>query len=156
MSMGFFGSSAGKESTYNAGYHSLIPGSGRSHGGGRDYPLQYSWGSLVAQSVKKPPVMQETWVWSLGWEDPLEESMATHSSILAWIIPMDRGAWWATVHGIAESDMTERLSTVQYVHEQNSQAYRDSVKMHCCLKEGIKWNNGLRKQFYSKLKIVFI
>ena len=43
--------------------------------------------------------MQETWVQSLGWEDPLEEGMATHSSILAWRIPMDRGAWQATVHG---------------------------------------------------------
>ena len=48
-------------------------------------------------------------VLSLGWEDPLEESMATHSSRIAWRIPVDRGAWWATVHGIAESDMTERL-----------------------------------------------
>ena len=51
--------------------------------------------------------MQETWVRSLDWEDPLEEVMATHSSILAWRIPMDRRAWWATVHRVAESDMTE-------------------------------------------------
>ena len=54
--------------------------------------------SLVAQTIKNPPAMHETWVGSLGWEDPLEESMATHSSILAWKIPMDRSAWWATVH----------------------------------------------------------
>ena len=50
------------------------------------YPLQYSWASLVAQLVKKPPAMQETWVHSLGWEDPLEKGEATHSSILAWRI----------------------------------------------------------------------
>ena len=59
--------------------------------------------SLVAQMVKNPPAMQETWVQSLGWEDPLEEGLATHSSILIWRIPMDRGAWQATVHGIAKS-----------------------------------------------------
>ena len=59
--------------------------------------------SLVAQTVKSPPAMQETRVQSLGWEDPLEECMATHSSILAWRIPMDRGDWWATVHGVAKS-----------------------------------------------------
>ena len=53
--------------------------------------------------VKRLPAMQETWVWSLGWEDPLEEGMATRSSILAWGIPMDRGAWWAVVHGVAKS-----------------------------------------------------
>ena len=52
--------------------------------------------SLVAQTVKNPPAMWETSIWSLGWEDPLEEGMATHSSILAWRIPMDRGAWWVT------------------------------------------------------------
>ena len=60
---------------------------------------------------KDPPAMQETWVHSLGWEDPLEESMVTHSSILAWRIPMDRRAWWATVHGVEELDTTERLRT---------------------------------------------
>ena len=53
--------------------------------------------------VKNPPTMLDTWVQSLGWDDSLEEDMATHSSILAWKIPMDRGAWWATVHGIAKS-----------------------------------------------------
>ena len=53
--------------------------------------------------VKNLPAMQETWVQSLGWEDPLEEGMATHSSILAWRIPMDRGAWWAPVHGITKN-----------------------------------------------------
>ena len=66
-----------------------------------------TWASLVAQMVKNLPSMQETWVPSLGWEDPLEESIATHSSILAWRIPKDRGAWRATVHGVTESDMTE-------------------------------------------------
>ena len=62
-----------------------------------------TWASLVAQMVKNLPSMQETWVPSLGWEDPLEESIATHSSILAWRIPKDRGAWRATVHGVAKS-----------------------------------------------------
>ena len=57
----------------------------------------------MAQMVKNPPVIRETWVQSLGGEDPLEEGMATHSSILAWRIPMDRGAWRATVHGVAKS-----------------------------------------------------
>ena len=56
----------------------------------------------MAQLVKNLPVMQETWVQSLGWEDPLEEGMAIHSSILALRIPMDRGAWWATIHGVAK------------------------------------------------------
>ena len=53
--------------------------------------------------VKNLPAMQETQVQFLGQEDTLEKEMATHSSILAWRIPMDRGAWWATVHGVAKS-----------------------------------------------------
>ena len=53
--------------------------------------------------VKNPPAMQELWVLSLGWEDPLEEEMATHSSILAWRIPKNRGSWQATVHGVTKS-----------------------------------------------------
>ena len=58
---------------------------------------------MVVQSVKNLPAIQETWAPSLGWEDPLEECMATHSSTLAWRIPKDPGAWWATVHGVAKS-----------------------------------------------------
>ena len=89
---GFPGSSASKESACNTGDPSLIPGSERSSGEGIGYPLQYSWASLVAKMVKNLPAMQEIWVQPLGWEDLLEEGMATHSSILAWRIPMDRGA----------------------------------------------------------------
>ena len=81
--MGFSGSSADKESTCNVGDSSLIPGSGRSTGEGIGYPLQYSWASVVAQLVRNPPAIWETWVQSLGWEDPLEKGTATHSSILA-------------------------------------------------------------------------
>ena len=66
------------------------------------YIVAYSE-ALVAQMVKNLPAMQETWVRSLGLEDSLEEGMATHSSILAWKIFMDRGAGWATVHGVAKS-----------------------------------------------------
>ena len=82
-----FLSSVGKESTCNAGDPSLIPGSGRSPGEGIGYPLQYSWVSPMAQLVKNPPAMWETWIWYLGWEDPLEKGKATHSSILTWRIP---------------------------------------------------------------------
>ena len=53
--------------------------------------------------VKNPPAMWETWVQSLGWEDPLEKEMATHSSVLAWRILIDRGAWWATINGVKRS-----------------------------------------------------
>ena len=71
--MGFSGSAAGKESACNAGDPSSIPGLGRSPGEGIGYPLQYSWASLVAQTLKNPPAMWETWVHSVGWHDPLEE-----------------------------------------------------------------------------------
>ena len=60
------------------------------------------WSSL-AQTVKNPPAKWQTWVRSLDWEDPLEEGMATHSSIVAWRIPLDRGARQAIVHGVTKS-----------------------------------------------------
>ena len=87
MSEGFPDSSVGKESACNAGDPGLSPGLGRFAGERIGYPLQYSWASLVAQLVKNPPAMQETWVRSLHWEDPLEKEKATHSSILAWRSP---------------------------------------------------------------------
>ena len=95
--MGFPRGSDGKECASNAGDLGSIPGLGRSPGEGIDCPLWYSWASLVAQMVKNPPTMQETWVQSLDWEDPLEKGKATHSSILAWRIP------WTAVHGVAKS-----------------------------------------------------
>ena len=81
--MGFPGGSEGKESAFNAGDLGSIPGSGRSPGEGNGNPFQYFGVSLVAQMVKNPPAMWETSVRSLGWEDPLEKGMVTHSSILA-------------------------------------------------------------------------
>ena len=86
----------------------MNPGLGSSHGEGIEYPLQYSWSSLVAQTIKNLPAMWETWVRSLGWEDPLEENMATHSNILAWRIPMDSGDWWLQSMGYKELDMLVR------------------------------------------------
>ena len=94
--MGFSDSSVGRESTCNAGDPSSSPGSGRSAREGIGYPLQYSWASLVAQLIKNPPAMQETWVRTLDWEDPLEKGKATHFSILAWRIP-------CIVHGVTKS-----------------------------------------------------
>ena len=101
----FADSSVGKQSTFHAGDPDSVPGLGRYPGEGKGYPfqysgLQYSWASLVAQLVKNLPAMRETWVRSLGWEDPLEKRRATHSSILAW-----RSPW-----GPKRSDMTEWLS----------------------------------------------
>ena len=59
-----------------------------------------------AQVVKNLPAMQETWVRFLGREDPLKKEMANHANILDWKNPMNRGAWWATVHGVSELDTT--------------------------------------------------
>ena len=83
----FPGGSDGKESASNVGDSDLTPGSGRSPGEWTGYPLQYSWASLVAQLVKNLSAMRETWVPSLGWENPPEKGMTTHSSIPAWRIP---------------------------------------------------------------------
>ena len=95
--LGFPDSSVDKESACNAGYPSLIPGSGRSQREGIGYPRQCSWSSLMAQLVKNPPAMQEIPVRFLGQDDTLEKGNATHSSVLAWTIP------WTTVHGVAKS-----------------------------------------------------
>ena len=93
---GFPDSSAGKESACNWRDPSSIPGLGRSAEDGIGYSVQYSWASPVAQLVKNLPAMQETWVQSLSWEDPLEKGQATDSSILTWRIP------WI-VHGVTKS-----------------------------------------------------
>ena len=93
------GGSAGKESACDAGDPGSIPGSGRAPGERTGYPLQYSWTSLVAQMVKNLPSMWETWVQSLGWEDPLEEGMATHTSILVWRIPCSEEPGWVQSMG---------------------------------------------------------
>ena len=95
--------SAGKESTCNAGDPHSIHWSGRSSREGIGYPLQYSWASLVAQMVKNLPAMWETWVQSLDWEDALEKVMVTHSSILAWKIP------WTEEPGGVQSIRSQRI-----------------------------------------------
>ena len=84
--------------------------------------LYCRWASLVAQTVKNMPAMQETWVRSLDWEDPPEKGMPTHSSSLACRIPMDRGTWQATVYspqGHKELDITKRLSTAHTICRKN-------------------------------------
>ena len=101
--MDFPDSSVGEESVCNAGDLSSIPGLWKSAGESIGYPLQYSWAFFVSQLVKNPPAVRESWVQSLGWKDPLEEGMAAHSSILAWKIPIYRGAWQAMVHEVTKS-----------------------------------------------------
>ena len=108
--VGFPGSSVGKESTCNAGDLGLIPGLGRSAGEWIGYPLQCSWASPVAQLVKNPPAMWETWVWSLGWEDPLKVEMVTHSSILAGESHGQRSLAGYSPWSLKVSETTEWLS----------------------------------------------
>ena len=110
---GFPDSSASKNSACNAGHPGSIPGSGRSAGERTGYPLQYSWASFVAQMVKNPPAMWETWVQSLSWEDPLEKEMATHSSQYSCL----ENSMDSIVHGVTESDMTEQLSLSIYLQQ---------------------------------------
>ena len=116
--LGFPGSSAGEESACNAGEPSSIPGSGRSPGEGRDSLLQYFWVSLVAQTVKIPPVMWETWVQSLGWRIPWRKAW---QPIQYYCLEglMDREVWRATAHGVAELDMTEWGHTRGYIGDED-------------------------------------
>ena len=97
MLAGFPGNSAGEESACNAGDPGLIPGSGRSHGEGIGYPLQYSWASLVVQSVENPSATGETWVWSLGWKIPWRRASQTTPVFLP------GGVGWAIVHDVTKS-----------------------------------------------------
>ena len=104
--------------------------------------------------VENPPAMRETWVQSLGWEEPLEEGMATHSSTLAWRIPMDRGVRWAAVRG-TESDTTERLNTQahtgqqrQLYHTLNSQ--RGNIQLQWQKTEGLFLPGKLHLKFMGK------
>ena len=102
--LGLPGSSSGKESTCNAGDPSSIPGLGRYPGESPgEFPLQYSWASRMAQTVKNLPAKWETWVWSLGWEVPPKEGMVTHWSILNWRIP------WAEEPGGLQSMRSQRI-----------------------------------------------
>ena len=114
---GFPDSSIGKESACNAEDPGSIPGLGRSFGEGIGYPLQYSWACLVAQLVKNPPAMWETWVRFLGWKDPLQKGKATHSSILAWRIPQTVWSW------VTKSET--RLSDLHFTHFPQSVATSD-------------------------------
>ena len=139
------GGSDSKEPACKAVNPSSIPGLGRSAGEGTGYSLQYSWSPPVAQKVKNPPAMWETWFQSLGWEDPLEKGMAIHSSILAWRIPMDRGAWWAySPWGCKELDTTEQLST-------------QSMQFEAWLSERRHISEGLRiiREFQGIIRSVF-
>ena len=96
--------SAGKKSACNAGNLSSILELGRSPGEEIGHPLQYSWAYLVAQLIKNPPAMRETWVQSLGWEDHMKKRKAAHFSILGWRIP------WTVMGVHKELDRTERFS----------------------------------------------
>jgi len=98
--LGFSGSLARKEFNCNAGDADLIPGLERSPGEGIGYPFQYSWASMVAQTIKNLSAMLETLIRSLGGEDPLEEGIATHSSILAWRIPWTEDPGWLQSMGL--------------------------------------------------------
>ena len=111
---GFPGSSTGKESACNAGDPGLIFGSGISPGEGIDYPLWYSWASLVAQMVKNPSAMWETWIWSLGWEDPLEEGVQPTPVFLPGETPGQRSLMGYSPWDHKELDITEWLSTAQH------------------------------------------
>ena len=103
------------------------------------------WSSLVAQMVKNLPPVRETWVWSLGWEDRLEETAATHSSILAWRIPMDRGAWQPSEEpdspwGCRELDRTEQLSTA------HTHSWHKGEESICQCGRPKRWGFDLRVQ----------
>ena len=102
--------------------------------------VNHPWASLVVQTVKNSsPAMKGTQVQSLGWEDPLKEDIATHSSILAWRIPMEKGAWQATVRGVAKS--LTRLINYACTHTTNIHDSNSSFATWKSKKKGVSWRD---------------
>ena len=102
--------------------------------------ILFFWASLVAQTVKNPPGMQDTEIPSRGWEYPLEKGMATHPSILDWKInPMDRGAWKAAVHGVAEGRTRQSDFTFHFHALEREMAIHSSVLAWRNPRDGGAW-----------------
>ena len=138
VTWGFPGSSAGKESACNAG----DPGSGKPPREGIGYSLQLSWASLMAQTVKNLPAMWKTWVQSLGQEDPLEERMAAHPSILAWRIPWteEPGGLQSMGSQRAGHDLAIDTSTTDFITTDLFLQYKTIILTKRCSK-GIRSKN---------------
>ena len=117
----FPGSSAGKEFACNAGDPGSISGSGRFPGEGIGYLLQYSWDFQVAQLVKNPPAMRETWVLSLGWEDPLEGYPLQYSGL-------ENSMDYSIVYGVLQ---TKILEWVAFPFSRGSAQFRDWTQVFC-------------------------
>ena len=140
---GFPDSSTGKESACSAGDPGLIPGWGRSTREGIGYPLQYSWASLVAQVVKNPPAMQETWVWSLHWEDPLEKELDTTEQLSLSLLRNSTSRMCkGLAHEFLEADKTKICTVGQLARESGTvngalQAQKSSAgRIPSCSGEG--------------------
>ena len=145
ISMGFPDSSVGNESACNSGDPGSIPGSGRFTWRRDRLPTPVFLGFLVAQLLKNLPAMWETWVWSLGWEDPLEKGKATHSSILVWRI-----LWTVWVHGVTKSQTWPsnfhfRLSLFN-LYTNQSHLFETSIPSSPCLKTFICLSSQLKSE----------
>ena len=105
----------------------------------------------MAETIKNPPATQDTWVQPLGWEDPLEKGMAAHSSILAWRIPVDRGAWRATAHGIAKSRtrLSDQAQHGTIPSAGASRWPRLGLSQPCSSRHGDWFGRGRRLRSYS-------
>ena len=97
----------------------------------------------MAQTVKNLPAMKETWVRSPGGQDSLEEGMATHSSILAWRIPMDRGAWWAIVHRVAKSQTRLKQLSVHAYTLRIANQHIDILVQNVKKRPSLLWSRSL-------------